>query len=60
MVNDIEDSDMRPNINATTQAWADEMRRMGFSNLMYYTSASWLDRNNPELIQTEQFGLENF
>ncbi|PRT71071.1 N-acetylmuramidase [Streptococcus anginosus] len=63
MVNDIEDSDMRPNINATTQAWADEMRRMGFSNLMYYTSASWLDRNNLRtkgLIQTEQFGLENF
>ena len=63
MVNDIEDSDMRPNINATTQAWADEMRRMGFSNLMYYTSASWLDRNNLRTkgpIQTEQFGLENF
>ncbi|MDQ8694361.1 GBS Bsp-like repeat-containing protein [Streptococcus sp. IsoGale021] len=63
MVNDIEDSDMRPNINATTQAWADEMRRMGFSNLMYYTSASWIDRNNLRTkgpIQTEQFGLENF
>ena len=63
MVNDIEDSDMRPNINATIQAWADEMRRMGFSNLMYYTSASWLDRNNLRTkgpIQTEQFGLENF
>ncbi|WP_270211443.1 GBS Bsp-like repeat-containing protein [Streptococcus anginosus] len=63
MVNDIEDSDMRSNINATTQAWADEMRRMGFSNLMYYTSASWLDRNNLRTkgpIQTEQFGLENF
>ncbi len=63
MVNDIEDSDMRPNINATTQAWADEMRRMGFSNLMYYTSASWLDRNNLRTkgpIQTERFGLENF
>ena len=63
MVNDIEDSDMRPNINATTQAWADEMRRMGFSNLMYYTSASWLDRNNLRTkgpIQTEKFGLENF
>ncbi|WP_270774585.1 GBS Bsp-like repeat-containing protein [Streptococcus anginosus] len=63
MVNDIEDSDMRPNINATTQAWADEMRRMGFSNLMYYTSASWLDRNNLRTkgpIQTEQFGLDNF
>ncbi|WP_049493250.1 GBS Bsp-like repeat-containing protein [Streptococcus constellatus] len=63
MVNDIEDSDMRPNINVTTQAWADEMRRMGFSNLMYYTSASWLDRNNLRTkgpIQTERFGLENF
>ena len=63
MVNDVEDSDMRSNINATTQAWADEMRRMGFSNLMYYTSASWLDRNNLRTkgpIQTEQFGLENF
>ncbi|WP_151620495.1 GBS Bsp-like repeat-containing protein [Streptococcus intermedius] len=63
MVNDIEDSDMLSNINTTTQAWADEMRRMGFSNLMYYTSASWLDRNNLRTkgpIQTERFGLENF
>ncbi|WP_270207092.1 GBS Bsp-like repeat-containing protein [Streptococcus anginosus] len=63
MVNDIEDSDMRPDINATTQAWVDEMRHMGFSNLMYYTSASWLDRNNLRTkgpIQTEKFGLENF
>ncbi|WP_117282964.1 GBS Bsp-like repeat-containing protein [Streptococcus intermedius] len=63
MVNDIEDSDMLSNINTTTQAWADEMRRMSFSNLMYYTSASWLDRNNLRTkgpIQTERFGLENF
>lgn len=63
MVNDIEDSDMLSNINTSTQAWADEMRRMGFSNLMYYTSASWLDRNNLRTkgpIQTERFGLENF
>ncbi|BAW16744.1 hypothetical protein SITYG_07590 [Streptococcus intermedius] len=63
MVNDIEDSNMLSNINTTTQAWADEMRRMGFSNLMYYTSASWLDRNNLRTkgpIQTERFGLENF
>ena len=63
MVNDIEDSDMLSNINTTTQVWADEMRHMGFSNLMYYTSASWLDRNNLRTkgpIQTERFGLENF
>ena len=63
MVNDIEDSDMLSNINTSTQAWADEMRHMGFSNLMYYTSASWLDRNNLRTkgpIQTERFGLENF
>ena len=63
MVNDIEDSDMLSNINTSTQAWADEMRRMGFPNLMYYTSASWLDRNNLRTkgpIQTERFGLENF
>ena len=63
MVNDIEENYMRTNINANTQAWADEMRRQGFSNLIYYASASWLDQNNLGIrgpISTSQFGLQNF
>ncbi len=44
MVNDMEDPKMQNGINQHTQAWADEMRRLGYSNLMYYTSASWLDQ----------------
>ena len=43
MVNDFEDAKMQPNINRNTQAWADEMRKNGYTNLMFYTSASWLD-----------------
>ena len=46
MVNDFEDAKMQPNINRNTQAWADEMRKNGYTNLMFYTSASWLDENN--------------
>ena len=63
MVNDFEDAKMQPNINRTTQAWADEMRKSGYTNLMFYTSASWLDENNLRKkgpVNTAQFGLQNF
>ena len=63
MVNDMEDNKMKDNINNNTQSWTDEMKRLGFSNLMYYTSASWLDVNNLRgkgPVQTSRFGLENF
>ena len=63
MVNDFEDAKMQANINRNTQAWADEMRKNGYSNLMFYTSASWLDENNLRKkgpVNTAQFGLQNF
>ena len=63
MVNDFEDAEMLPNINQNTQAWVDEMRKNGYSNLMFYTSASWLDENNLRKkgpVNTAQFGLQNF
>ena len=63
MVNDMEDPKMQNGINQHTQAWADEMRRLGYSNLMYYTSASWLDQNNLRSkgpVNTSQFGYSNF
>ena len=63
MVNDFEDAKMQPNINRNTQAWADEMRKNGYTNLMFYTSTSWLDENNLRKkgpVNTAQFGLQNF
>ena len=63
MVNDFEDSKMLPNINRNTQAWVNEMRKHGYNNLMFYTSASWLDENNIGYrgpVSTSQFGIENF
>ena len=63
MVNDFEDSNMLPNINRNTQAWVNEMRKYGYNNLMFYTSASWLDENNLGYrgpVSTSQFGIENF
>ena len=63
MVNDFEDAKKQPNINSNTQAWADEMRKNGYTNLMFYTSASWLDENNLHKkgpVNTAQFGIENF
>ena len=63
MVNDFEDAKMQPNINRNTQAWADEMRKNGYTNLMFYTSASWLDENNLRKkgpVNTAHFGLQNF
>ena len=63
MVNDFEDYNMLPNINRNTQAWVNEMRKHGYNNLMFYTSASWLDENNLGYrgpVSTSQFGIENF
>ena len=63
MVNDMEDPEMQMGINQHTQAWADEMRKQGYANLMYYTSASWVDQNNLRhkgSINTSLFGLDNF
>lgn len=63
MVNDFEDSKMLPNINRNTKAWVNEMRKHGYNNLMFYTSASWLDENNLGYrgpVFTSQFGIENF
>ncbi len=63
MVNDFEDSKMLPNINRNTQAWVNEMRKHGYNNLMFYTSTSWLDKNNLGYrgpVSTSQFGIENF
>ncbi len=63
MVNDFEDSNMLPNINRNTQTWVNEMRKYGYNNLMFYTSASWLDENNLGYrgpVSTSQFGLKNF
>ena len=39
------------------------MRKNGYTNLMFYTSASWLDENNLRKkgpVNTAQFGLQNF
>ena len=63
MVNYFEDAKMQSNINRNTQAWVDEMRKNGYTNLMFYTSASWLDENNLRKkgpVNTAQFGLQNF
>ena len=63
MVNDFEDAKMQSNINRNTQAWVDEMCKNGYTNLMFYTSASWLDENNLRKkgpVNTAQFGLQNF
>ena len=63
MVNDFEYSKMLPNINRNTQAWVNEMHKHGYNNLMFYTSASWLDENNLGYrgpVSTSQFGIENF
>ena len=63
MVNDMEEPKMKKGINQHTQAWADEMRKQGYANLMYYTSASWVDQNNLRhkgSINTSLFGLDNF
>ncbi|MGT2910604.1 GBS Bsp-like repeat-containing protein [Streptococcus cameli] len=63
MVNDIEENKTRNNINANMKAWEAEMRLLGYTNLVHYTGASWIDVNNLGIlgpIQTNQFGLNNF
>lgn len=59
MVNDIEGRSMlNGDLNANTQAWKDEMTRLGYSNNVYYTMASWLDTKGGKL-NTAKFGLSN-
>lgn len=59
MVNDIEERSMlNGDLNANTQAWKDEMTRLGYSNNVYYTMASWLDTKGGKL-NTAKFGLSN-
>lgn len=59
MVNDMEERSMlNSDLNANTQAWKDEMTRLGYSNNIYYTMASWLDTKGGKL-NTAKFGLSN-
>ncbi|SFR59139.1 Lyzozyme M1 (1,4-beta-N-acetylmuramidase), GH25 family, partial [Streptococcus equinus] len=59
MVNDMEERSMlNGDLNANTQAWKDEMNRLGYSNNVYYTMASWLDTKGGKL-NTAKFGLSN-
>lgn len=63
MVNDIEESKTRTNINENMKEWEGEMKRLGYSNLIHYTSASWIDVNTLGYsgpIKTSLFGLKNF
>lgn len=60
MVNDMESSEMlNGDINANTQAWKEEMTRLGYSDLVYYTMASWLDIKGGK-VSTSTFGMSNF
>jgi GH25 family lysozyme M1 (1,4-beta-N-acetylmuramidase) len=47
------------NINNNVQAWQDEMRRQGYSNLIHYTMASWLDIRGGQ-VDTARFGINYF
>ena len=50
-------------LTATPKLGLDEMRKNGYTNLMFYTSASWLDENNLRKkgpVNTAQFGLPEF
>lgn len=59
MVNDMEERAMlNGDLNGNTQAWKDEMNRLGYSNNVYYTMASWLDTKGGKL-NTAKFGLSN-
>lgn len=58
-VNDMEERSMlNGDLNANTQAWKGEMTRLGYSNNVYYTMASWLDTKGGKL-NTAKFGLSN-
>ncbi len=60
MVNDMESSEMlNGDINANTQAWEEEMTRLGYGDLVYYTMASWLDIKGGK-VSTSTFGMSNF
>ncbi len=59
MVNDMEESKMLGNVNTTVQAWENEMKRLGYSNLVHYTMANWLDFRGGK-VDTSKFGLDNF
>ncbi|WP_423217804.1 GBS Bsp-like repeat-containing protein [Streptococcus equinus] len=59
MVNDMEEQAMlRSDLNANTQAWKDEMDRLGYNNNVYYTMASWLDVKGGKF-NTSKFGMSN-
>ncbi|MGY3780015.1 GBS Bsp-like repeat-containing protein [Streptococcus gallolyticus] len=60
MVNDMESSEMlNGDINANTQAWEEEMTRLGYGDLVYYTMASWLDIKGGK-VSTSTFDMSNF
>ncbi|SUN57142.1 GBS Bsp-like repeat-containing protein [Streptococcus equinus] len=59
MVTDMEEQAMlRSDLNANTQAWKDEMNRLGYNNNVYYTMASWLDVKGGKF-KTSKFGMSN-
>ncbi|MBY5035215.1 GBS Bsp-like repeat-containing protein [Streptococcus gallolyticus] len=63
MVNDIEEAKSRNNVNTNMEIWESEMKRLGYSNLVHYAGASWLDRNEVNVtgpITTAKFGMSNF
>ena len=61
MVNDLEEPKLKANINAATQAWTQEMKKLGFNDVIYYTAASWLDSSRWKgPIKTNEFGMQNF
>lgn len=60
MVNDMESSEMlNGDINVSTRAWKEEMSRLGYGDLVYYTMASWLDIKGGK-VSTSTFGMSNF
>lgn len=62
MVNDIEEPKTRNNINTNMKTWEAEMRSLGYSNLVHYTGASWLDKNEVNVkgpINIANFGMSN-
>lgn len=61
MVNDMESPEMVTggDINKNTQAWKEEMIRLDYADLVYYTMASWLDTKGGA-VNTSQFGMDNF
>lgn len=58
MVNDLESDNLLTDVNGNTQAWTDTMKSLGYSNLVYYTMASWLDSRGGQL-NTAQLGWPN-